>query len=124
MRNMRARLRIKILDMGKEFRLGLMDQNILECEKMIVLMERVNLSMVMVTYMMVTGKMIKQMEMEYIYIQMVQNIKENGKMICSMEQVLNIGLMEASMKGNSIMESNKAKEFSNLITEVFMRVSL
>lgn len=66
--------------------------------------------MQMVTSTRANGRMIRLMGREHILIVMVPNIKENGKMTNSMGMVSNNGLMELSMKVNTLRERRMEEE--------------
>jgi hypothetical protein len=70
--------------MERELRNGLMAQNILESGLMTKLMDMVNFSMLMVTYMKENGLRIRQMVEGNTHMQMAQSITDHGKMISSM----------------------------------------
>ena len=69
-----------------EYRNGQTIPSILVIGVMIWLMDKVNCIMLLVTYMMESGRMIKLMVMEYIYRIKEVNMKDNGSMMNNMEK--------------------------------------
>lgn len=101
------------LEMGKEFKFGLMEQNMKESGNITGRMEEENLHTPMGIFMMENGRMIWQMDMECIYMLMVLNMKDNGLMINNMDMELKFGLMVLHIKGSLIIVSSMAKVKTN-----------
>lgn len=97
------------LEMEKEYRFGLMEQNMKASGNVTGHMGEENLHIQMEIFMMENGKMIWQMDMECIYMLMVLNMKDNGLMISNMDMDLKSGLMVLHIKGFLIIVSSMVK---------------
>lgn len=73
------------VEMGMEFKFGMMEQSMKENGRITELMEEVNFGMLMVISLMENGKMIKHVEKVFILILMEQNMKVIGWMIFKMD---------------------------------------
>lgn len=70
-----------------------------------------------------SGKMINPMELESISILMELYMKDRGRMINNMERGLRFGPMAKNTKDNIIWVLKKVKEFLNLTTPHFIKVT-
>ena len=89
---------IKIVEMVKVFKFGLMDQFTRDIGKTIKLTEEVDLSMQMETCMKENGKMTKPMVSGNIITMTVHIMRDTGRKTDNMAMVRKDGLMEHSMR--------------------------
>lgn len=100
----------KVLDMEEECKFGEMGQNMKATGRMIWLMEKEDLSILMVMYMRESGQMTKLMEEVSIYIWMEPNTMENGKKTNNMDMDKRPGQMGLNMKAIMNMVRNMVLE--------------
>lgn len=75
---------LEIIEMGMEFKHGMMGLNTWVCGRITKLVETGNFIIKMVIYLRVHGVMIKLMDLGNIIMQMVQNTRDTGKTINKM----------------------------------------
>lgn len=90
---------------------------------MIKPMEKVDLFMLMETYMREIGKMIKLKEEGFMSIWMEQSILGTGKRIDNMDMELRLGLMELNMKETMSQEKNTGSDHLNGVMVQFILVN-
>lgn len=88
--------------------------------KMTKQMVKVDLSMVMETFILVFGLMIKLMDMESIIILMEQFTREIGKMMCKTVMEMKNGPMDLNTKGYILAEKSKDRVNSNGLMDLYI----
>ena len=91
--------------------------SIKECGQMAKQQEKVNLYMLMVMFMMVSGKKIKLVVMVFIFTTMERNMKVNGLKTINMVMESKNGLMVAAMKEctNKVKNTEKGSTAGEMV---------